>query len=84
MIGELSQEESHKLRMIEYVLISVSVHHILFFLQSHSSVEKAGLVGLVRMRLLPCDENLSLRGETVKDAIEADKKLGLIPFYVST
>nr|ATG31109.1 histidine decarboxylase [Platynereis dumerilii] len=50
--------------------------------QAHSSVEKAGLVGLVKLRLLPCDENLSLRGETVKDAIEADKKLGLIPFYV--
>ena len=46
-------------------------------------MEKAGLVGLVRMRLLPCDDELSLRGNTLRDAIEADKKLGLIPFYVS-
>mgnify|MGYP001157531267 FL=1 len=33
--------------------------------QSHSSVERAGLLGDVRMRLLEPDEDLSLRGKTL-------------------
>ena len=36
------------------------------------------------MRLLPSDNDLSLRGETLKQAIEMDKDEGLIPFYVRT
>ena len=51
-------------------------------MQAHSSVEKAGLIGLVRMRLLAVDEKLSLRGKTLHDAIEEDKRNGYIPFYV--
>ncbi len=35
------------------------------------------------MRLLPCDDNLSLRGETLQEALDQDRKEGLIPFYVS-
>jgi glutamate/tyrosine decarboxylase-like PLP-dependent enzyme len=54
-----------------------------FTFQAHSSVEKAGLIGLVKMRLLPCDDKLSLRGDTLRDAIKRDKELGLIPFFVS-
>ncbi len=50
--------------------------------QAHSSVEKAALIAIIRIRLLPTDENLSLRGETLRKAIEQDKKDGLIPFYV--
>ena len=50
--------------------------------QAHSSVEKAALVAITRIRLLNSDENLSLRGETLKSAIEKDIKDGLIPFYV--
>jgi histidine decarboxylase len=50
--------------------------------QAHSSVEKAALVGLVRIRILPHDENLSLRGDTLLKAIEQDKCDGLIPFFV--
>jgi glutamate/tyrosine decarboxylase-like PLP-dependent enzyme len=50
--------------------------------QAHSSVEKAALIAITRIRLLPTDENLSLRGETLRKAIEQDKKDGLIPFYV--
>lgn len=53
------------------------------FAQAHSSVEKAGLIGLVKMRLLTSDEQLSLRGRTLRDAILQDKQNGLIPFYVS-
>lgn len=46
-------------------------------------MEKAGLIGLVKMRLLPCDDDLSLRGDTFQEAIDRDRKEGLIPFYVS-
>ena len=61
------------------------VYHSNFtYVQAHSSVEKAGLIGLVKMRLLPCDDELSLRGDTLQEAIDRDRKDGLIPFYVST
>ncbi|XP_008553532.1 3,4-dihydroxyphenylacetaldehyde synthase-like [Microplitis demolitor] len=50
--------------------------------QSNSSVEKAGLLGSMPMRLLPVDENCSLRGATLMEAIEKDRKAGLIPCYV--
>ena len=45
-------------------------------------MEKAGLIGLVKMRLLMSDEELSLRGKILRDAIAEDKQRGLIPFYV--
>ena len=45
-------------------------------------MEKAGLIGLVKMRLLISDEELSLRGKVLRDAIADDKQRGLIPFYV--
>jgi len=51
-------------------------------LQAHSSVEKAGLIGLVKMHLLLSDDQLSLRGKILRDAIAEDKQRGLIPFYV--
>nr|NP_001191536.1 histidine decarboxylase-like [Aplysia californica]AAP34326.1 histidine decarboxylase [Aplysia californica] len=50
--------------------------------QAHSSVEKAGLIGLVKMRFLPSDENLSLRGSTLQEAVSKDRERGFIPFYV--
>ncbi|KAJ7311041.1 hypothetical protein JRQ81_006638 [Phrynocephalus forsythii] len=50
--------------------------------QAHSSVEKAGLISLVKMRFLPVDENLSLRGETLRKAIEEDRSRGLTPVLV--
>jgi histidine decarboxylase len=50
--------------------------------QAHSSVEKSALVALTRIRLLPTDEKLCLRGETLEKAIEEDKANGLIPFFV--
>lgn len=52
-------------------------------MQAHSSVEKASLIGLVKLRLLPCDDELSLRGDTLRDAIDSDRDAGLIPFFVS-
>ncbi|XP_019475012.1 histidine decarboxylase isoform X2 [Meleagris gallopavo] len=50
--------------------------------QAHSSVEKAGLISLVKMKFLPVDENFSLRGETLKKAIAEDRKKGLVPIFV--
>ncbi|XP_048477686.1 histidine decarboxylase isoform X3 [Plutella xylostella] len=50
--------------------------------QAHSSVEKAGLIGLVRMRYIESDENQSMRGEKLEEAIISDKAKGLVPFWV--
>ncbi|VVC44138.1 Pyridoxal phosphate-dependent decarboxylase,Aromatic-L-amino-acid [Cinara cedri] len=50
--------------------------------QAHSSVEKAGLIGLVKMRFIESDDSLSLRGTQLMEAIEIDKKQNLIPFFL--
>jgi glutamate/tyrosine decarboxylase-like PLP-dependent enzyme len=52
--------------------------------QAHSSVERAGLLGGVKLRLLHADDNLRLRGDKLEHAIQEDRRNGLIPFYVST
>lgn len=50
--------------------------------QSHSSVERAGLLSGSKMRIIKTDDSLSMRGDALKAAIQADKAKGLIPFYV--
>ncbi|XP_076035574.1 histidine decarboxylase isoform X2 [Oratosquilla oratoria] len=50
--------------------------------QAHSSVEKAGLIGLVKMRYIESDDNLSMRGDKVVEAIKKDREKGLIPFFL--
>lgn len=50
--------------------------------QGNSSVHRSALLGAVKMHKLESDENLSLRGDTLKEAIERDKKDGLIPFFL--
>lgn len=50
--------------------------------QANSSVEKAGLLGSIPMRLLPTDKDGSLPKKTLEEAINEDKKAGLIPCYV--
>ncbi|XP_031788572.1 histidine decarboxylase isoform X4 [Nasonia vitripennis] len=50
--------------------------------QAHSSVEKAGLIGLVRMRYIDSDDNLSMRGEKLAEALQRDREEGLVPFFV--
>lgn len=35
------------------------------------------------MRYIESDDNLTLRGDALREAIEDDIKLGLIPFWVS-
>ncbi|GLH01301.1 Aromatic L-amino-acid decarboxylase [Gryllus bimaculatus] len=49
--------------------------------QAHSSVERAGLLGGVKLRLLPTDANNRLRADALQDAIRSDRQQGLIPFY---
>ncbi|XP_029927754.1 aromatic-L-amino-acid decarboxylase isoform X2 [Myripristis murdjan] len=49
--------------------------------QAHSSVERAGLIGGVRMRKVPTDSKYAVKGETLKNMVEEDKKAGLIPFF---
>ena len=47
-------------------------------------MEKAGLIGLVKLRYIESDDNLALRGDKLKEAIKRDRDNGLIPFYVRT
>ncbi|XP_064598786.1 aromatic-L-amino-acid decarboxylase-like [Liolophura sinensis] len=49
---------------------------------AHSCVEKAGMIGFVKMRQLDVDDNYALRGHVLERAIEEDRRLGLIPFFV--
>ncbi|XP_029633174.1 aromatic-L-amino-acid decarboxylase [Octopus sinensis] len=51
-------------------------------IQSHSSVERAFLIALVKHRSLNVDDKRALRGETLRKAIKEDKAKGLIPFFV--
>ncbi|KAL3282035.1 hypothetical protein HHI36_005238 [Cryptolaemus montrouzieri] len=50
--------------------------------QSNSSVEKAGLLGSMPVRLLPTNKDGVLRGNVLAKAINEDKEKGLIPCYV--
>uniref|UniRef100_A0A8D8X543 Histidine decarboxylase n=1 Tax=Cacopsylla melanoneura TaxID=428564 RepID=A0A8D8X543_9HEMI len=50
--------------------------------QAHSSVEKAGLIGLVKMRYIESDDKLSMRRDKLIETMERDKKKNLIPFFV--
>ncbi len=45
-------------------------------------MEKAGLIGLVKIRYIESDDKLSLRGDKLKEAISFDKENGYIPFFV--
>ncbi|XP_067942538.1 aromatic-L-amino-acid decarboxylase-like [Watersipora subatra] len=50
--------------------------------QAHSSVEKASLIGLVKLRLLPTDDEHRLKPDSLKECILNDRKQGLVPFYL--
>ncbi|KAI3387514.1 hypothetical protein SNEBB_003086 [Seison nebaliae] len=51
--------------------------------QAHCSVEKSNLIALVKLRLLKSDDrSLSLKRETLQEAIDEDRRNGLIPFHV--
>nr|XP_054749749.1 histidine decarboxylase-like [Lytechinus pictus] len=50
--------------------------------QAHSSLEKNAVIAMVKLRHVPSDKKLSLRGEALRAAIEQDRNRGLVPFYV--
>ncbi|XP_062322484.1 aromatic-L-amino-acid decarboxylase [Osmerus eperlanus] len=49
--------------------------------QSHSSVERAGLIGGVQMKKVATDDSYAVQGETFRKLLDDDKKAGLIPFF---
>uniref|UniRef100_A0A6Q2YGZ7 Aromatic-L-amino-acid decarboxylase n=1 Tax=Esox lucius TaxID=8010 RepID=A0A6Q2YGZ7_ESOLU len=54
--------------------------------QAHCSVERAGMIGGVRMKKIPTKQSnkYAVHGETFLKMIQEDKAAGLIPFYVRT
>lgn len=52
--------------------------------ESHSCVEKGAMISFVKLRILEPDDKCSLRGATLRQAMEEDEAMGLIPFFVST
>lgn len=52
-------------------------------LQAHSSVERAGLIGGVKLKAIPSDGKFAMRASALQEALERDKAEGLIPFFVS-
>lgn len=52
--------------------------------QAHSSVERAGLIGGIKLKAIPSDGNFSMRASALQEALAQDKAAGLIPFFVSS
>ncbi|KAF6301598.1 dopa decarboxylase [Rhinolophus ferrumequinum] len=50
--------------------------------QAHSSVERAGLIGGVKLKAIPSDDKFAMRASALQEALERDKAAGLIPFFV--
>nr|XP_020024017.1 aromatic-L-amino-acid decarboxylase [Castor canadensis] len=50
--------------------------------QAHSSVERAGLIGGVRLKAIPSDGNFAMQASALQEALQRDKAAGLIPFFV--
>ncbi|XP_033209261.1 histidine decarboxylase isoform X2 [Belonocnema kinseyi] len=50
--------------------------------QAHSSVEKAALISIVRMRYIDSDDQLRMRGQMLMEALDKDREEGLVPFFV--
>ncbi|KAK7794688.1 hypothetical protein R5R35_008019 [Gryllus longicercus] len=51
--------------------------------EAHSCVEKAAMICMVKLRVLDPDDKCSLRGATLRKAMEEDEAEGLVPFFVS-
>ncbi|KAI6241791.1 Aromatic-L-amino-acid decarboxylase [Aphelenchoides fujianensis] len=51
--------------------------------EAHSSVEKAAMIGMVKLRILETDSKFRMRGDTLQAAITEDRNLGMIPFFVA-
>merc|ERR1712035_28411 len=51
--------------------------------EAHSCVEKASMIGFVKIRILEPDANNQLTGEILRKAMEEDMSNGLHPFFVT-
>merc|ERR1712042_13714 len=51
--------------------------------EAHSCVEKASMIGFVKIRILEPDSNNQLTGEILREAMEEDIRNGLHPFFVT-
>jgi len=51
--------------------------------EAHSCVEKASMIGFVKIRILEPDCNNQLTGAILREAMEADMAQGLHPFFVT-
>ncbi|XP_065523785.1 aromatic-L-amino-acid decarboxylase isoform X2 [Lathamus discolor] len=49
--------------------------------QAHSSVERATLIGGVKIKSISSDDTFSVRGSALKKVLDEDKASGLIPFF---
>jgi hypothetical protein len=47
-------------------------------------VERAGLIGGVRLKAIPSDGNFAMQASALQEALQRDKAAGLIPFFVSS
>ncbi|KAJ3581973.1 hypothetical protein NHX12_001288 [Muraenolepis orangiensis] len=50
--------------------------------EAHSSVERASLIGGVVIRMVPTDDNFSVRAEALEKMVAEDKAAGFIPFFL--
>merc|ERR1712198_814046 len=51
--------------------------------EAHSCVEKASMIGFVKIRILEPDHNNQLTGDILRKAMEEDMSNGLHPFFVT-
>ncbi|KAL0269929.1 UNVERIFIED_CONTAM: hypothetical protein PYX00_007509 [Menopon gallinae] len=51
--------------------------------EAHAAVERCARIAMVRLRLLNTDNQSSLRGPTLADAVQSDQENGLHPFFVN-
>ncbi|XP_058534139.1 aromatic-L-amino-acid decarboxylase [Ochotona princeps] len=52
--------------------------------QAHSSVERASLIGGVKLKAIPSDGSFAMRASALQEALDRDRAAGLIPFFVVT
>uniref|UniRef100_T1KIS9 Tyrosine decarboxylase n=1 Tax=Tetranychus urticae TaxID=32264 RepID=T1KIS9_TETUR len=51
--------------------------------EAHSSVEKAAMIGFVKLRILDTDEKFRMRPDLLEKSIQEDKAQGFIPFWAA-
>ncbi|KAI9736126.1 MAG: hypothetical protein M1834_001010 [Cirrosporium novae-zelandiae] len=79
-LPEGSPEKENKLSEVRSKLVVLGSD------QSHSCAQKASMIAGTRYREVPCrlDDNLEMRGESVRTVIEQCRKEGLHPFFLNS